>query len=167
MKWLSRGDRINWIITFTITLFLINVFYYYINHFFPSAPTPRTTFLPDGVTRFGDFYGPYDQWSRLKFSGVGYGLSYFPSTYSIVSFLTNFPIQIARMISIAIFLGFFIFYCYKNIKESNKLSTFRNVMIMTFMSYPVLFEWHTANLESYVFIFLALFIYLFEKKNIL
>jgi hypothetical protein len=109
MKWLSRGERINWIITFINTFFLINVIYYYINHFFLSAPSPRTTFLPDGVTRFGDFYGLYDQWSRLKFSGVGYGLSYFPSTYSIVGFLTHFPIHTALMISIAIFLGFFYF----------------------------------------------------------
>lgn len=82
---------------------LLLIFYRNVN----QVAFPRNSFLNDWVTRFGDFYVMFDEWNRLGFGGVGFGLSYFPGAYFIPEFLgviTSSPydaIKVLMIISLA------------------------------------------------------------------
>ena len=164
MKSFVRDNEINLVATLVLLFFLINVYFYYVHGFFYNLSFPNNTFLPNGVTRFCDFYGLHDQWRRTAFAGVGYGLSYFPATYLLVEVLTytahpGYAVAIMEFL----FLTFFLFYTYYNVKTDSLIDSLRNVGLLTFTSYPVLFIWHTGNLEALVFMFLVLFVFFYKN----
>jgi|LakMenEpi03Aug12_release.lakeMendotaPanAssembly.Ray.scaffolds.fasta_scaffold384956_2 hypothetical protein len=170
MKSMTKVSKIQWLSVFLITGFLLAVYFFYIRGMFQGKEFPLNTFLPGPVTRFGDFYGCFDEWKRMQFNGIGYGLSYFPFTYCIVNIfaMIGSP-QTAVFCLLTLFTTFFIYYSYQNLKTSNRVNieTFLAILACTFMSYPFLFTFHTANLEIFIFIFLALFLHFFIKEKYL
>jgi hypothetical protein len=68
-------------------------------------------------------------------------------------------------LSIAIFTIFWFFYAFYNLKEKDWFETVKNAVILSFCSYPFLYNIDRANFEGFVFIFLALFVYFYIKKK--
>lgn len=145
--------------------FIFTVFYYYSVGMFYEKSFPFNTFLPGPVTRFGDLYGTIDIWVRMKFNGVGYGSSYFPSMYLLVDLLYS-TFKSGPVIALnTAFLSLTIFIF---IRATSYFSMFERVSIsvlLTVASYPVLFTVHTANLEIFVFIFIVLFVWAYSSAN--
>lgn len=156
-------------IEFAIALLTINfafiVIYYYWKGMFFQLGFPANTFLPGPAARFGDFYGAYDHWFRLHFNGIDYGLSYFPSTYI---FLDAFTLIGEPYYALALFQTIFciIFaiyvYAYTH-STTSVMSSIQRIIVFSLMTYPFLFTFHTANLETIIFCALALFLYYFQK----
>jgi len=94
---------------------------------------------------------PYDTFSSS--AGNGYSDYFTPPLLSL-------------FIMCIVFLGFMTCYIWTNVKENNILDTILNTFILLFFTFPVLFSLNTANFEMFVFIFLSLFIYFYQKKKI-
>lgn len=165
---LHRENKIKYFTLILSAGFLGSVIFHYVRGMFWGRPLD--TFLPS-VLGFGDFFGLVDQWSRFSFSGIGYGLSYFPSTYLIASIFSILYDPLAPYYSLIpyllFFCGFFLIYAFKNLQCENRIDSFQSVIVCFFMSYPVLFSLHTANIEIFVFMFLCMFIYLYQQGKIL
>ena len=161
---LSREDKIRLCSLIVGVGFFCSLCFHYLQGGFYHQGYPQNTFLPNWF--FGDFFGAYDEWSRLHFNGVGYGLSYFPGTYLIVNLFTllRSP-NLAVFIEFTIFSLFLFWYGYKNIKTKSILETLQNTFIISFMSYPVLFTFQTGNLEIFTFICVCLFLKFYTKHK--
>lgn len=104
---MDRNERIKLCSLIISVGFFSSVAFHYILGIFYKQPYPFNSFLPS--VAFGDFYGVYDQWNALKFTGTGYGLSYFPSTYLIIDlFVKLFSRFYVIIIYLSIFSVFFI-----------------------------------------------------------
>ncbi|MDA8170380.1 MAG: glycosyltransferase 87 family protein [Nitrospiraceae bacterium] len=160
-----KSERIiKYVTTLVMAGFIASVIFHYIRAMFYNDGVPFNTFLPPAPDRFCDFYGLLDAWTRLKFNGVAYGLSYLPSTYLIVDLFSKIGNPyIARIPYLFIFGVFFMVYAYSNLRAESTALTVQGVVIFSFMTYPVLFTLHTGNIEAYVFIFLCLFIYFYQR----
>lgn len=162
---LSRDIKLKYLITtITVGFVTITAFFYYRGMVLEMG-FPKNTFLPAPVTRFGDYFGVVDQWSSMAFTGVGYGLSYFPGTYLIADVFSHIqPRMFSLTAFLAIFFCFFLIYAYLNLRSrNNHIETIQSVIVCAFMTYPVLFTIHTANIETFVFMFLCMFVYLYHR----
>jgi Glycosyltransferase family 87 len=90
----------------------------------------------------------------------------FPFLYRMASFFAILPDQIALFLYVLLFSVFFLFYTYKNVAVEQNTTTLNHVLILTFLSFPFMFTLSRGNYEAIVFIFLAVFVYYYEKGNI-
>lgn len=133
------------------------IFWLYIRAAFRESDFPYNTFLPAPVTRFGDFYLMYDEWSRLGLGGVGYGLSYLPATYIFVQILriiTENPYDaiVYSQIPFLVILPIIVFMIFHK-----KGFAFTSIILLILLfSYPNVITWHTGNIESWVAMLLIL-----------
>ena len=144
--------------------FFSAVVFHYIKGMFWSGQYPANTFLPGPLNRYCDFYSLFDQWVRLSLQGMV--MSYLPSVSLILGFLSLFtrnPYP-AVAVYLSVFCLFFVIYAYKNMRVPDKIDSLRNI-VAVLMSYPFLFTFHTGNMESYVFIFLCLFVYFYSCER--
>lgn len=164
---INREEKIKYVVTIITIGFVAITFFFYYRGMFLGLAFPQNTFLPGPVTRFGDLFLTLDQWTRLSFNGVGFGLSYFPSTYLIVDVISKIDTgMLAAGILLIVLFSFLGIYTYSNLKTGQKIESIQNAFVCTFMTYPVLFTAHTANLEAFVFIFLCLFVFFYQREKI-
>src|SRR3989338_10965350 len=161
---LTRESKIRYLSMIVLIGFMSSVTFHYLQAMFYNKGVPFNTFLPPASMRFCDFYGLFDAWARLSFNGVTYGLSYFPSTYLIVDLFWKLrDPYIALIPYLFIFILFFVVYAYKNLQTESATDTIQRVVIISSMTYPVLFALHSGNIENFLFIFLCLFIYFYQQ----
>lgn len=162
---LNRAGKIGWMTLVLLVGFSGAVIFHYVQGQFLGRGFPENTFLPGPVTRFGDFYGVYDQWIRMHFNGVGYGLSYFPSTYLVADlFSWVSPAQAAAAVFLLAFTVFFSVYTFFNLKTDRLTETLKH-MVLCLCSYPFLITFHTGNFEWVVFAGVALFIHFYVRQQ--
>ena len=133
------------------------IFWLYIRAAFRESDFPYNTFLPAPVTRFGDFYLMFDEWSRLGLGGIGYGLSYLPATYIFVQLLriiTENPYE-AIVFSQTPFLASLPLIIFMIFRKKGFAFTSIVLLVIVF-SYPNVISWHTGNIESWVALLLVL-----------
>lgn len=150
--------------------FFASVLYHYMQGFYQGQTFPYNTFLFMPIDRFNDLFNvlsvtiggdPY--YARASQFG-----NYFPFTY-MVAYVFVFIKDVWRLkVFLGLFVGFHLYCIWKLLagygRESNQgnlLTKATTVIIMTCMSYPVLFELDRANFESMVFIFLGLFVMMY------
>jgi len=128
------------------------VFVVYRRGFFLEMEHPENSFLPHPVTRFGDFFGAFDEWNRFGgFGGVGFGVSYFPAMYiplEAIQIITMDPWQgvaVSRWASL-LWTGIVLHLALRRLD----LDTRAIVGILLLLSYPYLLILHTANLDSWI-----------------
>jgi hypothetical protein len=166
LQWpLDREQKVRKALAIITIGFFAMVVFHYVLGMFNNVGFPRNTFLPGPTARFSDFYGTHDMWTRFGFNGVGYGMTYFPSTYLFVEPFRWFDTaQHAVAVFLTLFSVFMGVYYYVNLRSANPLESVRNVAIC-FMSYPFLFTFHTANFELVLFAALVGFIYLYQQEQ--
>jgi Glycosyltransferase family 87 len=146
--------------------FVASVLWHFMAGMFYGVPTPWNSFLPAPISRFSDFYQIHSDWVRFHFGGVAYGLLYFPSTYLLVDPFTFFPTAyVAVAVFLAICCTFFAWYSYISLKSDNGWATARDMLLGCFLSYPFIFLVHTANLEFFVAMFVALFFFFYQRQQ--
>ena len=114
---LDRDGKIACSSSLMLIGFAFIVTFYYIKGYIYGLPYPYNTFLTPPIP-FGDFLGVYDQWGRLKFNGIGFGLSYFPSTYLFINLFTKIssPIIAVLLFNIIFYVPLLI-YIWSNTKD--------------------------------------------------
>lgn len=160
---LNRENKIKLCCLIISIGFTFSIFYHYFQSVYYKQVWPLNSFLPANF--FGDFFLVFEQWNKFKFTGVGYGLSYFPGTYLVVDlFVRFFNVYKAVFILLTSFTFFLYFYTYKNIKTNRILESLQNAFIISLMSYPFLISFQTANVEIITFMSVSLF-FLFYRNN--
>lgn len=160
MNKLQKIDTISIII---IAGFSFAVFYHYILGTYLGLTYPYDTFLFRPDDKFMDFFNmlvsPYRDG---KFHNVQ-----FPFGQRLAQSFTIFPPNIGLAVFFAIFVSFFLYVNYSNLKISIKEQTIKNVFVFSFLTYPFLFVVDRANIEVFVFIFLYMFIHFYRTQKIL
>jgi len=160
-----------WVTTIITVGFVAISIFYYRNGMFHKLAFPYNTFLPNPDYRFGDFYNTVGPWLQFEFKGVGFGFTYFPATYLIVNIFKILTvwwgadqggIYIALLIFIAMFTAFIAVYTFINLRSPSFIETIGRVVVITFMTYPMLFVLHTGNFEMAVFVCVCLFVALYS-----
>jgi Glycosyltransferase family 87 len=172
---LSRDRKISVLLGFiTIGFAAITIFYYW-RGMLMGMPFPDNTFLTSPASKFGDYFGTLSQWHAEHFSGIGYGLSYFPATYLLIEpFNLLYGIMPgegyeAMLSSLyvfdALFCGFLFFFAYKGLKSDWAPESVARACICILMTYPALFTLTTGNFEALLFVALALFLYFYQSGH--
>lgn len=89
--------------------------------------------------------------------------SQFPFLYRLASVFAVLPGKLSIFIFLLIFIIFFVMYCWRNISFLENITIMKYIFIFSFFTYPFLFCLNRGNYEVILFIFLAIFIYLYEK----
>jgi len=140
------------------------IFHYIAVNYLDLAFYPFGTFLYTPLDRFGDFFNMYK--AAEGFNPYASYLSvYFPFTFMIMYLFTLLKPLTAFTLFLLIFGGYFLYYLYQNINLADKGSKFFTIFVFIAMSYPFLFSIDRANVECWVFIFLALFFTFYQKKK--
>ncbi|OGT06297.1 MAG: hypothetical protein A2103_00495 [Gammaproteobacteria bacterium GWF2_41_13] len=129
---------------------------------------PYATFLFKPGARFNDFYGMLP--SIKTFSYCLSPIYYFPLTFWLLYPLTLFhSSHHAFYIYSALFCTYSYFFMMINTNsyqhEFNRIERHINLIILTFLSFPMLYCLDRGNLESLLFIFLSLSISCFYYKR--
>lgn len=164
---MNKKDKVLILSSIILAGFIIAVFFHYILGFYLNSP--YNTFLFYANQFFDDFtglipklvgfapYSPPSDWQQ-----------YFPLSYLV---LTPFAYIKNKLFASVVFgLIFVSFFVYWNIKELacenlDKTQNFRNIFIMTFLSYPFLYVLDRGNFDMIIFIFFTFFVHaLYEGK---
>ncbi|EKD54162.1 MAG: hypothetical protein ACD_60C00119G0008 [uncultured bacterium] len=180
----SRNAKIELVSMIVLLGFFIAVVFHYILGFYYQVSYPLNTFLinPKPAISFSDFPPPYFSADALAPYHVTYNNNrasvYFPFTYLIYYLLT----KIGGFIALFVFLWSYLCvlfilnknYFYTALPRddlTHKIAAIKNVFILTFLTYPVLFCFERANAEVFIFIFLALALYFYHahafKKSVI
>jgi len=181
---MSRIQRIQSVSLVVLAGFLLAGIQIYVAANYLELDYPYTTYLFRPAHKFWDFFIPYaiarDPYPApgqlphytpgIEIGGTAMtaanvsGPAYFPVAYRIISLFTLLP----PIPALALFLIFsiltFLILAQKHFQTANKLQTAQNVLVLTLMSYPILFLLDRGNFEILVFLCLYGFAILYESK---
>ncbi len=121
-----------------------------------------STFLFDPSDRFMDFYNTYDAFTEHRFN-----ISIFPTVPLFLFLFSVFQRNSAFLVFLTIFICYFLWRCWQHISISRltKGQNIQNTGIIALMSYPFIFTLDRGNMEAYMFVFVSLFVFLFQKRK--
>ncbi len=160
---MTRSAKQNLIGTVIVAGFVAAVICHYLNVFYFNLPYPYNTFLFRPDDRFMDWFnqgGWFDPY-RPHPAFVSPYLPFMYALTSIVFLMGDWPSLWFVTLS---FIVFFMAYLWRPLQAASVPGTIRNVLIFTFLSYPVLFTLDRANLEVWVFMFNASFLLFYRRK---
>ena len=161
---LSREKKIETGAHVLLTGFLLSSIYSIVLSIFFHKTYPYDTFLFRRDDVFGDYTNlvviSNDPYAVLR------GWPNFPVLYKILSAFNLLPVKIGLFLFLSLFVIFFVYVNWKNLKEKSSTSTFRNVFVYSFLTYPFLIAIDRANLEIFVFMCLYFFIFYYKKHPI-
>ncbi len=138
--------------------------YHYVNGAHFNLSYPYTSFLPANNELRGWFslqgvaFDPYQAASGIR-------RAYFPFLYLITSVLFLIGEWPSYWFITLSFIGFFVAYLWRPLQDESVAGTIRNVLIYTFLSYPVLFALDLADLAMWIFILSGSFLLLYRKQR--
>lgn len=167
----EKADKILLLVNIVLIGFVIAVIFNYFSAFYINQPYPMNTFLFTPVKKFRDFMGLLDVIRNFApFGTSNIWVNYFPLAYVLLlPFLLIGNKLIAYLIFASVFLAFLI---YMNVKvfaceNLTKSENFRNIFILTFLAYPVLFALDRGNFDMILLILFAGFVYAFKSEKYL
>lgn len=162
---MTRDAKIATLTAVIATGFVVACMYYYYRSFYQHLPFPANTFLTPGW--LSDLIVSWVSWRKCEFSCTGMdGSPYFPATFLFVNILSWIPDPgLAGKTLVTLYAAFIASYTYLSVKTNLLAASIRDTVICTFMSYPVLLEIVTANVEGILFAFLVVFVYAYKRGN--
>lgn len=171
---MEKTKKLNIITGIVLAGFIIAVIYHFILGNVFHLGYPYNTFLFNPKVRFSDFTYNYQIFETLQFNPyVQWHLpvNYFPFCMLTLYFFRLFPIIISFILYYAVVIAYFAFYNHKNISQdlpsNSRFTISSSFFIITFLSYPFIIMMDRGNNDSFIFIFLSLFIYFFTKEKYL
>ncbi len=168
---MEKSRKITLLATIVLVGFVWAVVFHYFLGFYFHVPYPFNTFLSMPKDFFGDFLFTLPDVKRfVPYSQIDGWMVYFPLAYIL---LIPFAYIKNKILASFIFaFGFVFFLIFMNIKflyakNLMKVENFRNIFIMTFLSYPFLYMIDRGNLDMYLFMVFVGFVYLFKSKKYL
>lgn len=168
---MDKSEKTTLLATIVLVGFVWAVVFHYILGFYLKAPYPFDTFLSMPKDIFGDFLLTLTSVKEFApYASVDLWMVYFPLAYILL--IPFVYIQNTLLSSLVFAFGFVSFLTFMNIKflytkNLTKAENFKNIFIMTFLSYPFLYMIDRGNLDMYLFMLFVGFVYLFKSKKYL
>jgi hypothetical protein len=153
---MNKENKINLFKLFILSGFIISVIFHYLVSVKYGSQFPRNTFLFNPNDQFMDFINCYKVKGSIYFPFANLLINLFSAVHSM-----NHSLFLYLIITSGCIL-FLVFYL---IKDNSTINSILNTLIFTFFTFPFLFLVDRANFESFVFIFLLIFIYFFTQKK--
>lgn len=163
-----KNFKVGLIATIVLIGFLAAVASRYVLAYYDNFAYPYNTFLFIPSDHFMDFFNPYRFNQALIPYSSGFGIAYFPFTHVIFYLLgLVFKEKVAYVVSMVLFLGLFVTlirnYAVDGIR--NRFFKFQLLIILSFLSYPLITVVDRGNIEFILFSFLLLFFYLYYVRH--
>lgn len=162
---MSKEKRISVLILIILLGFCVSVFYHYALGVYDGKGYPYNTFLFVPSDRFSDFsrvvqanqnlnpyFGPHHMFQYPFLNFMGFAFSLIPLSYAIPIF-------------IILVTEFMIMACLYSLKTEGQPTNWTNVLILSLLTFPFLFEIDRGNFDGILFIFMALFMFSFTKEK--
>ncbi len=165
-EFLTREMKITLASAIILIGFILAVFYHYFLGAYLNKPYPYNTFLFGANDRFNDFFNMLNITKDLNpyFCKYFFTSNYYPFTNIIFYFFSITDKWVSLSLFSLVFVISFILLNKYYLTTASK-SNLVNMLIFTFISFPFLFVIDRGNIESWVFICTALFIYYFQKNK--
>ncbi|MFA7658053.1 MAG: glycosyltransferase 87 family protein [Candidatus Gastranaerophilaceae bacterium] len=168
---MNKENKVTLVSNIILVGFFLAVIFHYVLGFYMGMKPPFNSFVYPAYKAFCDFKDvlPFVQ-NLAPYKEVTPWIAYFPLAYI---FMFPFTLIKSKVIAYLIFAsGFMAFLIYMDIKvfsgkSLTKLQNFQNIFIITFLSYPVLFNLDKGNFDMFLFIVLALSVYCFKSEKYL
>lgn len=167
---LGKAKKVGIISSIVLVGFVVGVVFHYIwGAYLKLPPLNFNTFLYDPSTHFNDFTDmmPISK-SLAPFSEPKIWVNYFPLAYIILFPFSLIPnVLVAYYIFTFVFLAFLTYMNIKNFTCVNltNLQNFQNIFIIGVLSYPVLYIIDRGNIDMFLFILFAGFVWLFKYEK--
>lgn len=174
---MEKSEKITWITSIVLVGFVVGILFHYILDSYLHVGVYLKSFLPNDITDslrlyFLDFeslipfvhnLSPYNEGSNSLFI-------YFPVGYLLLypfSLIKNF--YLSYSIYILVFLIPFIYLNYRflNCNNLSKIDNFKNIFVLSFISYPVLWLFVSGNLDMMLYLLIFGFVYFFYREKYL
>lgn len=148
--------------------FISSVFFHYINAFYFNLTYPHNTFLFDPSVAFTDFGQVWEEVVDLN-PYLGHASGQYPFLHIVVYPFTVLPIYAIFIYPLyaLIFIVLLVWYNAGYLRSEDRYQYFMRVLVFSFITYPFLFVIDRGNLESSVFVFMALFVHFYRKNRYL
>lgn len=149
--------------------FVLAVFFHYILGFYLGFGHFFNTFLSNPETFSSDFSGPLSHLiGKQPYAPPADWQNYFPLSFVLIYPLVFIKNNIfAYLIMLSLFLAFFTWVNIKFLSCDNisKSQNFKNIFIITLLSYPFLYLVDRGNLDMLIFVFLTSFAIFFKEEK--
>ena len=153
---MNKESKIKAFRLFILFGFIISIIFHYTMSIRYGNVFPYNTFLFNPNDQFMDFINCY----KAK------GSIYFPFANLIIYLFSLVPsINNSLILYLIISSSAILFLVFYFIRDDSKLDSVINTLIFTFFTFPFLFLVDRANFESFVCIFLLIFLYFFTQKK--
>ncbi len=181
---MSRTQRLQLLNLIVLAEFLLAGLQTYVASHYLELDYPYTTYLFRPAHKFWDFFIPYaiarDPYPPpgqsphytpgIEIGGTAMtaanvsGPAYFPVAYRIISLFTLLPPIPALAAFLILSILAFVLLAQKHFQAATKVQTAQNILILTLMSYPILFMLDRGNFEILIFLCLYGFAILYQSK---
>jgi len=165
---MQKSEKVLLISTIVLVGFFIAVVFHYVLGFYMGLGVPYNSFLFAASSSFCDFkdilplvadFNPYltpSDW-----------INYFPLAYILLFPFTLLNWLVGYLIFAFSFLSFFLFMNVKKFYCDNlsRMQNFRNIFLLTFAAYPLLYLLDKGNFDMFLFVVFALFVYAFKSEK--
>lgn len=171
---LERDQKIEWLSLIVMVGFVAMISYCFWNGIYLGHPYPYNSFLfppPPGYDTYGDYLGLMVEDDTLNpYYKTTTTARYLPFAYTSTYPLVWFPHISLILMNGAFILTTFLFvkhfFTFSATNNISKIDNIKNILILTFLTYPFLFSFERGNIEVLVFIAMALFLYFYQKGQI-
>ena len=167
---LSAYEKVSLLSMIVLSGFLVSIALDFMVHCLYGMENSSAQFLPK-VFFWGDFFDVYYSAQALNpYFMLNSGAIYLPFTYSLYFLLAKIPPTVAVTCFFASFLASMVYFNNKFfIKMPQTTSTkplgFLHLMILTLMTYPLLFCLVRGNLDAFIFVLVAGALLLYRKQQ--
>lgn len=162
---MDKLSKISTLSSIILVGFTTAVMLHYIMGSYLNLPFPFNTFLFSPNMHFSDFWVMVPREKLAPFFG-----NYFPlASILLTPFLVIKNKLIAYLIFAAGFVAFLLWMNIKTFKCENltKAENFRNIFIISVLSYPILYILDRGNVDMYLLMLFAGFVYCFKREKYL
>lgn len=143
----------------------LSAMFHYVRGVYLGEHYPANTFLYEPRLRFSDFFTVYRDVTRFH-PGVSRNMAYSPFLHVVMSGLTVLPARLAFSLVVAAFLATLALVIWRaGAAIDEPVVRLQQVVMLGFLSYPVLFVLDRGNLDMVIFVFLAAFFYLYYERR--
>jgi Glycosyltransferase family 87 len=164
----ERQKKINVISFVVLAGFCLAIVYHYILGIYWQMGYPYNTFLCNPQVKFTDFFNLYKANIGLNpyFNG-DFVSGYYPFCNILFTVFSIFSAKISFIIYIIFFALAMVYVNALVFKGQNKPQYFKDIFILSLLTYPFLFLVDRGNIDGLVFILSFLFFIFYEKKRYL
>jgi len=164
---MTKKEKIRTVSLVILVGFITSVAYHNILGGWPfNLPYPFNSLVTSPTYRFSDYIMTYDLDKSFGTSHPDWGSTRMPFGALIKYLFTLPPLNVGLLVFLSTFISFHIYKVFRNVMINGDRS-YHDFIIISCLTYPFLMSIERANVEIILYIFLCMFLYLYQKKKFL